>query len=113
MQNTRGASENRDEVWTSWTCIIGWPVQGIWPPCSDGSDINTVDRDSRREVIATGDDFGKVKLFKYPCAKTNANAIPYGGHSAHVTQVRFNADNTYLISTGGGEKSIFVWKFND
>lgn len=110
-QLTHGASQNKDEKWATWTLIIGWPVQGIWPPCSDGSDINCVDRTKNRAVLATGDDFGKVKLFKYPCAKEKANFNKYGGHSAHVTNVRFSAKNDYLMSTGGGEKSIFQWKY--
>lgn len=112
QQLTHGASQNRDERWATWTLIIGWPVQGIWPPCSDGSDINCVDRTKKGDVLATGDDFGKVKLFKYPCAKEKANCNKYGGHAAHVTNVRFNAKNDYLISTGGGEKSIFQWKYS-
>ncbi len=70
---THGASQNKDEKWASWTCVIGWPVQGIWPPCSDGSDINSVDRNNVRDIIATADDFGKVKLFKFPCAKEHSS----------------------------------------
>jgi hypothetical protein len=34
----------RDERWASWTCNLGWPVQGIYPKCTDGTFINTVDR---------------------------------------------------------------------
>ena len=111
-QLTHGASDNKNEKWASWTLIIGWPVQGIWPPCSDGSDVNSVDRAKGGKVLATGDDFGKVKLFKYPCAKEKANCTKYGGHSAHVTAVRFTANDDYLITTGGGEKSIFQWKYD-
>lgn len=43
-QDPSGASSFRDEFWATWTCILGWPVQGIWPPEVDGSDINAVDR---------------------------------------------------------------------
>ncbi len=90
---------------------LGWPVQGIWPPCSDGSDINSVDRSDNRDVLATADDFGKVKLFKYPVAQPNAGFKKYTGHSAHVTNVRFTFKNSHIISTGGGEKSIFQWRY--
>ena len=44
---------------------------GIWPPCSMGLDINSVDRSSKSDVIVTGDDFSKIKLFRYPCARQN------------------------------------------
>lgn len=43
-QITSGASMLRDERWASWTCNLGWPVQGIYPKCTDGTFINSVDR---------------------------------------------------------------------
>jgi hypothetical protein len=61
--------------------------------------------------LATADDFGKVKLFKYPVAQPNAGFKKYTGHSAHVTNVRFTYKNSHIISTGGGEKSIFQWRY--
>lgn len=45
-----GASSFKDEKWNTWTCPIGWPAQGIWPPCSSGDDINAVDRDKKHKV---------------------------------------------------------------
>lgn len=108
-RNPNGATEYKDTNWETWTCILGWPVQGIWPPYSDGSDINIVA--TRPECIATGDDFGLVKLFRNPCIKKNAGFNAYKGHSSHVTNVKFIGD--YLVSTGGHDKSIFVWKFEN
>lgn len=110
-RNPSGASANRNEKWATWTNILGWPVQGIWPECSDGSDINALDRHPQGNVIATGDDFSKVKLFKYPCPVERSSFVKVVGHSSHVTNVRFTADGTYLISTGGHDKSIFQWKY--
>lgn len=72
VQDKSGASNFRDEEWSSWTTVLGWPVQGIWEPTMDGSDINAVDRSpvphsDGYKILATGDDKGKVKLFRYPC----------------------------------------------
>jgi len=105
------APQFRDEKWASWTCVIGWPVQGIWPPCSDGSDINAVDRHPAGNVLATADDFSHVKLFKYPCPVEKSSYVKYVGHSSHVTNVRFTKAGNYLISTGGADKAIFQWKY--
>lgn len=109
-QDTRGATNNRDEEWASWTCVLGWPVQGIFPPCSDGTDINSVDRAKRGGVLVTGDDFGMVKLFTFP----NFQGCSYNkftGHSSHVTNVRFSSNDSHVISVGGNDKSIFQWRF--
>lgn len=50
-----------------------WDVLGIWPQCSLGSDINSVDKMKNQNVIATGDDFSKIKLFRYPCVHANSS----------------------------------------
>ena len=101
-----------DTKWATWTCIFGWPVQGIWPECSSGDDINSCDVDKTRKVIVTGDDFSKVKLFRYPSPVEKAAYYQYNGHSSHVTCVRFMKDNKHVISIGGNDKSIFQYKFS-
>lgn len=106
-----GASLHKDEKWATWTCVVGWPVQGIWPPYSQGSDINTVDRAPGFESLVSGDDFGKVKLFKYPSAKEKAGYSQFLGHAAQVTNVRFSFKSEYVVSLGGADKSVFQWKY--
>ena len=98
--------------WYTWTCVLGWPVQGIWPPCASGDDINSCDVDKTKKVIVTSDDYGKVKLFRYPSPVERAVYNQYNGHSSHVTTVRFMKDNKHVISVGGNDKSIFQFKFS-
>jgi WD40 repeat protein len=105
--NPSGASAFKNEMWSSWTCTLGWPVQGIFPPTADGSDINACDRSPDGTVLATADDFGKVKLFRYPCPVPRGLFVEFRGHSSHVTNCRFVKNTPYLISTGGNDKSIF------
>lgn len=112
-------------AWASWTCVLGWPVQGIWPPCADGTDINAVDRSPDGSVLATGDDFGRVRLFRYPVAAKQADSNVSIGHSSHVSCVRWappplgqtsenrrpaGGESEFLISTGGNDKCVFQWR---
>ena len=106
------SSSFSDTKWATWTCIFGWPVQGIWPECSSGDDINSCDVDKTGKVIVTGDDFSKVKLFRFPSPVEKAAYYQYNGHSSHVTCVRFMKDNKHVISIGGNDKSIFQFKFS-
>lgn len=110
-QVTSGASAYRDEKWETYTARLGWHVQGIWPAFADGSDINSVDRSPDGLVCATADDFGFVKLFRFPCPVEKAAFHDYIGHSSHVTRVRFHKKISYLISTGGNDKAVFQWKY--
>lgn len=71
-------------VWSSWTrfvlstltlshphtltlshpySVLGEEVVGIWPKSADKGDVNTAHLSSSGTAIATGDDFGCVKLF--------------------------------------------------
>ena len=42
-------------------------LAGIWPDGADGTDVNSVDRAKGKQLVATGDDFGNVNLYRYPC----------------------------------------------
>ncbi|XP_074852634.1 echinoderm microtubule-associated protein-like 1 isoform X4 [Carettochelys insculpta] len=100
----------RDIEWVTYTCTLGFHVFGVWPEGSDGTDINAVCRSHERKLLSTGDDFGKVHLFSYPCSQFRAPSHVYGGHSSHVTNVDFLCEDTHLISTGGKDTSIMQWR---
>ena len=102
----------RDEEWATQSCIYGWHVRGVWPEGADGTDINACARSNtaRRALLATSDDFGTVKLFRYPCIVPNADCKPYSGHSSHVTNVGFSHDDSWLVSTGGEDRGVFQWE---
>ncbi|XP_027003729.1 echinoderm microtubule-associated protein-like 2 isoform X2 [Tachysurus fulvidraco] len=99
----------RNLEWATSTCVLGFGVFGIWPDGADGTDINAVCRSNNRGVLASGDDFGKVRLFPYPCSQPRAPSHVYGGHSSHVTNVAFLHDDSHLLSTGGKDTSILQW----
>ncbi|XP_039219042.1 echinoderm microtubule-associated protein-like 3 isoform X1 [Crotalus tigris] len=106
----RNRFDNRDREWASYTCVLGFHVFGVWPDGSDGTDINALCRSHNERVVAVADDFCKVHLFQYPCAKPKAPSHVYTGHGSHVTNVRFTHDDGHLISMGGKDTSIFQWR---
>lgn len=60
------ASSANNWTYHTWTCKIGWPVQGIFPGV-DLTDVNDVCRSHNQKVLATGEDSSLVKIFKFPC----------------------------------------------
>ncbi|XP_060823418.1 echinoderm microtubule-associated protein-like 2 isoform X11 [Bombus pascuorum] len=102
----------RDMDWASHTCVISFETIGIWPEGADGTDVNNCTRSGDSKLLATGDDFGKVKLFTYPACQPKSLCHAYGGHSSHVTNVSFLQDDTRLISTGGSDTSVLQWIVN-
>lgn len=60
-------------------------VSGVWPEGSDGTDINAVCRAHEKKLLSTGDDFGKVHLFSYPCSQFRVRGVLTSPpHSHHV-----------------------------
>ncbi|XP_028293384.1 echinoderm microtubule-associated protein-like 1 isoform X1 [Gouania willdenowi] len=100
----------RDIEWATCTCPLGFQVFGLWPDGSDGTDVNAVSRSNNKNLLVTGDDFGKVHLFSYPCSQFRAPSHVYGGHSSHVTNVSYLFDDSYLVSTGGKDMSVMQWR---
>jgi hypothetical protein len=88
----------RDTSWAGWTCLLGFPVMGIWFADSDGTDINSLHASPSGRYLLTADDLGRVRLLNYPCVVQNAPAHVYGGHCSHVMNVRWSADETYAVS---------------
>ena len=106
------SSAMRDVKWVSQSTLFGWHMRGIWPEDADGTDVNACCRSNTgdRDLLATADDFGKVKLFRYPCIVPRADHRPYGGHSSHVTNIGFVYNDRWLISAGGDDRAVFQWE---
>ncbi|KAM8915149.1 echinoderm microtubule-associated protein-like 1 isoform 7-T7 [Spinachia spinachia] len=100
----------RDIEWATHTCTLGFQVFGLWPDGSDGTDVNAACRSGDKSLLVTGDDFGKVHLFSYPCSQFRAPSHVYGGHSSHVTNVTFLHGDGCLVSTGGKDMSVMQWR---
>jgi WD40 repeat protein len=64
--DSAGLTNTKDVVWLSGSSKLGWDVEGIYPSGEDGSHINGVDVTLDKTLVATGDDFGLVNLFRYP-----------------------------------------------
>ena len=106
-QNAQNLSSQRDRRFATRTGVLGFPVMGVWPAASDGTDVNALDVSPRGRYAVTADDGGFVKLFAYPVLAECAAHRAYRGHAGHVAMVRFNCDGTRVVSTGGRDRCAF------
>ena len=61
-------------------------------------------------MLASADDYGTVRLSRYPANVGLSDYKEYGGHSDHVTNCAFSATDKWLVTTGGGDRCVFVWR---
>lgn len=103
-----------DTEWDTHSCVLGFNVMGIWPKGSDGTDVNAVDVSRSRGLVATGDDFGNLTIFNYPCVVEDAPRKTYGGHSSHVMNVKIVGDSSddedmHIVTVGGNDNAAMTW----
>lgn len=94
--------------WATRSCKFGHDVQGIWPGTGYTA-VNGAARSNTGLVLATAEEGGMVKVFRYPCTVEGAAAKESRGHGSHVTRVVFSAQDEYVISLGGSDQTVLVW----
>eukprot|EP00936_MAST-01D_sp_MAST-1D-sp1_P001179 g1179.t1 len=122
-QKTDGDAAYRNEEWDSWTLPIGWPVQGLWRDLAmdretgaiigndDGTEVTAVDRSHNGKMVASVDNFGRLRLQRFPCIDAVDAAVDeYRGHSVGCTNCRWTAKDQFLLTTGKADQAIFQWR---
>jgi len=97
--------------WADDPLIAGWDVEGLYQKGWDGTDLNDATLTSDSKLIATGDDYGKVRLHNYPSTDQKTCNV-YEGHAEFVVGVEFLRDDSQLITAGGADMAIFQWKLH-
>lgn len=104
-----------DTDWHEWTLTLGYPVMGIFEPDSDGTDVNCAHRaaassNRKEDLIVTGDDSGYVNVYNAPVVCRHAAHFQYTGHSSHCVGARFLKGGDRVVTTGGRDAAVFVWR---
>lgn len=107
------AARLRDTVWATQTCSMTWSVQGVWPPQKDGTDITACDgnlfRGEDGAVVVVGDNFGRIRLLRYPCTTSFSASKLYWTSANPITRLKFGSGDSVLVSLSGIDKSIMQW----
>lgn len=111
-----GATALKNETWATFSSEIGWPVQGVirklpgFVKEMDMTDINMCDVSPDSQLLVSGDDFGNVTLYNYPCTNKKDGASLYEGHSSFVMNVKFSKSGKHVMSAGGHDHTIMQWR---
>ena len=59
----------RDVEWVTQNCLVSFDTIGVWPETIDGTDLTMGCKSPSGKYFASGDDFGKLKLYNHPVNK--------------------------------------------
>ncbi|CAM9397168.1 unnamed protein product, partial [Phaeothamnion confervicola] len=102
----------RDVPWETQTCILGWPVAGAWPALADGAAPTHAARSHGGEQLLVADNFGRLRLFRYPCVTAEHAGHLLSAHGAPVAAAAFTADDGAAVSVGGIDGSVMLWRMD-
>ena len=100
----------RDVDWARHTCPLGWAVQGAWPSQDDGTVVTSAARSWAGDTLAVGDNFGHVRLVRFPAPTRGCGRVSYRAHGTNVRRARFSAADEYLVTVGGDDRAVCQWK---
>ncbi len=73
--------------------------------------IASVCRSSSGNLLVAADDRQRVALYRHP-ALPNSTPRLYAGHGVAATSVCFSVNDEHVVSAGGADCTILVWKHN-
>ena len=66
---------------------------------------------TRERLLATGDEYQQLRLMRYPCTAPVAIGGPCcTGHASALSAVRFSFNDRHVLTAGGEDLTIFVWR---
>ncbi|CAN0221803.1 unnamed protein product, partial [Ectocarpus sp. 12 AP-2014] len=101
----------KDIEWGTWTLPFGWAARGVWPTAGNdpGTEISCARRSGDSSLLAAGDNFGRLRVFKYPVPLPGSCCSEYRGHCAAVRRACWSAGDTHLLSCGV-DGSVMQWR---
>jgi microtubule-associated protein-like 6 len=100
----------KDMLWDTNSCVFSHATQGCWGPFDDKAVLTAVCRSNGKDLVATSNNYGDIRVYNSPCVQTEANYILLKSHGANAQNCRFVCDDSLLITTGGTDGAVFQWK---
>ncbi|GFY68472.1 echinoderm microtubule-associated protein-like CG42247 [Trichonephila inaurata madagascariensis] len=105
------AAELKELEWYKPNCTLGYKINGMWNNKHIPDAVHICCHVSNsKTLLAAGDKNGYIRLFRYPSTSDKAAYYEEKQCSTDVNVIQFLYDDNHLISTGGPDGAIFVWR---
>jgi WD40 repeat protein len=97
--------------WSVRQAPFGLNSVGVFPEYSDPADVLTLNQSKDHKLLAVGDSFGALKLFRNPSTEFFAPHKHYVCHSpGGVSKVAFTVKDQFLVSAGRYDRVLAQWR---
>ncbi|QQP40499.1 echinoderm microtubule-associated protein-like CG42247, partial [Caligus rogercresseyi] len=94
----------RDVEWLEHTCIVGFPLVGIWNNLNyrnEPSIPSAVHTGFEGQFVCAGDHHGYLRLFQYPCVNPRAEYLESKAGSGPISGLDVFFKDSYIVTVGG------------
>lgn len=106
---TMALNKLKDETWHTQTLPMGPGMDRVLPPGMPEEDVTCCQVSPSGRTVLVGDVYSHLKLYPFPSSPVFSR---YKGHSSPLTGLRFTEDEKYVLSAGGQEKAVLLWKYD-
>ncbi|CAK4114222.1 unnamed protein product [Aphanomyces euteiches] len=85
-------------------------IQGVWPIKKNFYDVVALNRNRASTILVAGDQYGHVRLYKYPCLPATNLCHQYSGHCGRISHVEFSMDDQFVVTSGEEDRCLFQWR---
>jgi microtubule-associated protein-like 6 len=103
------AATLKDAKWATWTSEVGWHVQGAWFNQPDRSRITKLNRNHTGNYFLSGDQCGRLNLFRFPSPQPCPYQT-YFGHGSFITSIAWSSEDDRVISISAEDYTIYQWR---
>ena len=107
--NVAAAAALRDEKWASWSCPVGWPVQGFWKSQPQGTFPSCVQKSWNGMLLACANTCGRIFISHNPCID-ESGFVDNTGHAGNISRICWSTGDTYLLTIGSIDHTVMQWK---
>ncbi|CAK4751262.1 unnamed protein product, partial [Aphanomyces euteiches] len=84
--------------------------QSVWPIKKNFYDVVALNRNRASTILVAGDQYGHVRLYKYPCLPATNLCHQYSGHCGRISHVEFSMDDQFVVTSGEEDRCLFQWR---
>ncbi|KAL8597690.1 hypothetical protein ACOMHN_012657 [Nucella lapillus] len=113
MQKVQTMTYLRDVFWHTHSSPVGYPLVGPWRKLKRGEVITTACRSTDLDLVVTGDNVGRVRLFKYPSTALQPDCQQAKPFSCRVTAAEFVHKDCGVVVAGGSDAVLMQYDLDD